>query len=72
LLILPFVIISEFRGFELIVLVSKLLPMLHLKLFVRNLFETQAVVPLVVDSLEKVLLERLRGVLFPEVFHGID
>ena len=37
-----------------------------------DLFETETVVPLVVDSFDKVPLERLHGILFPEVFHLVN
>ena len=54
---------------QLLELVRELLSMLNFKLFVRDLFEAQTVVPLIVNGLKQVLLERLGGILFPEVLH---
>ena len=51
---------------------GELLSMLCLEFFVGDLFEAEAEIPLVVDSFNQVLLNRLLRVLFDEAAHAFD
>ena len=59
-------------GFKLSKLHPELLTMLGLKFLIRDVFEAKTVVPSVKNGFNKVLLQRLNRVLFPEVLHLVD
>jgi len=56
---------------KLLELVGELFSVLAFELLVRNLFETETVIPFVEQGFNKVLLEGLRAVLLPEVLHSL-